>query len=633
LEALKGQKQVRTNVVVSLTGSTSRMEFPSGTDIVLRGETDKELSEVRIRYRSAQKTGTGEAAATAPGETEILPTGGNHKTFEKRFDHIVRPIEFDFEFTDTDNVKSLRHIVIQPVEDRTPDVNVAVETIRKTPGGYMCTYEAMIPFSGSIRDDWGLSKVEYSINYAKVETPQATALRAGIAGGVFGVLSPSPNPFETLGATAIADLLGHLSESRESTVTPPPLPLNEFLVSAREKDARFGYLKAQLAQKLTQPPPDNAQVKVFEIKPEQEFLDLLERMPDMQKNKTDNIRPRYRMHVTISATDNNVETGPRVGQNKETFTFLVVSYEELLGEMNKEEEGLTNKMYDLLNKMLEVRGGIDKVIERLPKTTDVASDDYRASASRMVEMEEAVAKGRDVAQEILNDYNRLLKEVKTNRIKGKVAEEKETICNMLDEAIRQYFPNAEEAHRNLRQVFDERRAPDPGQIEASRQRQLELTMHLKTIYDKMGGIASLTKAAEQLSQLIKNEIIIKEMITRLLEALRDNVVQKLGKVELKSPDLELAKNERRSVTIDVNRDDLAEGGLNFRIVTPVDSGLEAPKTFFIDRTTNKIQFELVAGSKAGEFTVLVYPLTILGDPMKQKEPLVDKPFPLKVRVK
>ena len=97
LDDLNGQKQVKVNQSVSLTGSTSRLEFPSGTDIVLRGETDKELTSVVIRYRTAAKPGVKEITY---GEVEVLPVAADHKSFEKRFDHITRPIEFDFEFTD-----------------------------------------------------------------------------------------------------------------------------------------------------------------------------------------------------------------------------------------------------------------------------------------------------------------------------------------------------------------------------------------------------------------------------------------------------------------------------------------------------------------------------------------------------
>lgn len=51
-EDLKGLKQKRAGLGTSLTGSTSRIEIESGSDMTLRGEVDKDLTEVRIRYRT-----------------------------------------------------------------------------------------------------------------------------------------------------------------------------------------------------------------------------------------------------------------------------------------------------------------------------------------------------------------------------------------------------------------------------------------------------------------------------------------------------------------------------------------------------------------------------------------------------
>ncbi|HLW66170.1 MAG TPA: hypothetical protein VKS79_12735 [Gemmataceae bacterium] len=623
LDDLKGQKQVKLNQPVSLTGSTSRLEFPSGTDIVLRGETDKELTGILIRYRTAAKPGVKEITY---GEVEALPVAADHKSFEKRFEHITRPVEFDFEFTDTDNVKSQRHIIIQPVEDRTPEVNVAVEVIRKTPNGYMCTDSAMIPFSGSVRDDYGLTKVEYVINYSKVETQAATNLRAMIAAGVLGTASPSPLPFEIFTAPALADLLGRLSESRESAVPMPPIMLSYFDEVTRDKNREFRYGKAQLVERLTQPPPANAQIRQFDVKPDLDFLDLLKAVPDFQKGKSETIRSRYRMRVSISATDNNIETGPRIGQSRETFTFLVVPYEELLGELNKEEEALSNKMNDLYFKMQEVRDGIDKVIERMPK--DAGSDEFRASASRMQELEEGVAKGRDIAQELLNDYNRLLKEVQMNRVPESFIRDKETVCNMLDEAIRNHFQNAEEAHKKLRQVFEERRPPEPPLVENSKQRQLELVLQLKQILDKVGGLLNATKLAERLTNLIKQQLIVQGWLESLKIIYEDDLFTGLGDLQLKCDPIEVSKGERVVVKMDVIRDANIEGELSFRFTPPAGSSLEVPKVVYIERKADKAQFELTAGSKPGEFTIPVEVFTGLGKPFKLKEP-----FQLKVRVK
>src|SRR5262249_27401619 len=158
-----------------------------------------------------------------------------NRNIEVAFKNVTQPIEFDFEFIDTDNVRSLRHVVIQPVEDKTPDVNVVVETIRKVGGNYMCTPYAMLPFSGTLRDDVGLSRVEYAVSYSRVETQQVAALRGAVAAGVFQLISPSPSPRELYGAGGIIEYVARFSESRESATTMPPFPLKTFVEQAEEK--------------------------------------------------------------------------------------------------------------------------------------------------------------------------------------------------------------------------------------------------------------------------------------------------------------------------------------------------------------------------------------------------------------
>jgi hypothetical protein len=132
LTDLKGQKQARTGLGVSLAGALSRLEIARGGDLILRGEVDKDLSEARLRYRHRDETADA-------GRLQLLTLAPDRRTFEVAFRNITEPTEFDFEFIDTDGVRSTRSVLIQPVEDRLPEVNVIVETIRKVGGNYMCT--------------------------------------------------------------------------------------------------------------------------------------------------------------------------------------------------------------------------------------------------------------------------------------------------------------------------------------------------------------------------------------------------------------------------------------------------------------------------------------------------------------
>src|SRR5262249_47921813 len=150
---LRGKKQHFKDTPVSLSGSASRIEVPAGTNVVLKGKTDKALSRpsgVQIRPRE------GSAIATPV----VRLTGDS--SFEARLDNVTATLDFAFELTDTDNVIGLRPVVIKPTDDTAPDVDVQVEYLRKTNQGYIVTPVAGIPFGGKVRDDHGLEKVDYA---------------------------------------------------------------------------------------------------------------------------------------------------------------------------------------------------------------------------------------------------------------------------------------------------------------------------------------------------------------------------------------------------------------------------------------------------------------------------------------
>jgi hypothetical protein len=639
IEDLKGKKQVRLGQGVSLTGGTSRIEIASGSDLVLRGEVDKDLAAANIRYRTANGKKTEPAAGSGvvadAGKVEALEVGADKHSIRKEFMQITQPIEFDFEFTDTDNVKSLRHIIIQPIEDKTPDVNVSVEVIRRTPSGYMCTAQAMIPFSGTIRDDFGLSKVEYSVAYSRVESLQVLGLRAGVAAGILGMASASPCPRELLGAPGLAEFFGRLSESREAVVTLPPLSLQSFIEIAADKDREFRYGKEQLPAMLQNPPANLDDLRrlrmigQFDLKPNLEFLDLQERVKDLQRGLDETIRPRYRMRLTIQAVDNNVETGPRVGQNKETFTFLVVPYEELLAEMNKDEEALAYKAQDLDDKVRDVRSTLEKVIERMPR--EPGSDDFRSSVSRMEEMLGELDKGSDVAREMLSDAARLLKEAQTNRLPQNFVDTKEKLSNLLDEAIRNQFERAKEAHAALRDVMQTRQPPEPAVVALSRQRQDELIRQIDQILELVRKAIDITNLAKNLGEVIKGREEAKIYLDRVLQDEKDKTYAELGQLTPNNQPIELARGEKKIVTIDLGRDEFVPGRLVVKFQAPQDSEIGIPPSVNVLRLVKTIQVEIAAGNKPGTFEV---PVTIVpSGGEKAIRTKGDVPFVLKVIVK
>src|SRR5205085_4389636 len=132
------------------------------------------------------------------------------------------------------------------------------------------------------------------------------------------------------------------------------------------------------------------------------------------------------------------------GPNKEPpFNVLVVSEAELLVEIANDERNLHFKMEDTVNRLKDARLRLEKVAEQVP-TIEAAQ--LGTMALRAQEVVEATSKGRDTAQEVFNEYGRLLREMELNRVMPRLVEKvKGEIVLPLEGALRLDFVRAEEA--------------------------------------------------------------------------------------------------------------------------------------------------------------------------------------------
>ena len=100
------------------------------------------------------------------------------------------------------------------------------------------------------------------------------------------------------------------------------------------------------------------------LDPDEESFDVAQLgLKVMDEQQT---QPRYPIRRWIEALDNNVETGPGVGQSKEKFTILLISENDLLVAIAKEEESLHVKLEDTVNKLKEARMKLEQVVQELP---------------------------------------------------------------------------------------------------------------------------------------------------------------------------------------------------------------------------------------------------------------------------
>src|SRR5262249_10327380 len=226
----------------------------------------------------------------------------------------------------------------------------------------------------------------------------------------------------------------------------------------------------------------------------------------------------------------------------------VVPYEELLGEIAKDDQALGDKLADAVTKLEDIRLGIDKVVERMPK--DAGSEEFRPAASRMSDLIEIVTKNHDVVQEVLNECNRVLKEMQTNRLPQARIDSKQNVCNRLDEALRTLFPAAEDAHGAFLRQLEERRPPDPNIVMNSRLRQKELVEHLSYTRELLGAVSSIDIAGKELQKIYNQLVEVKQAIKQLHDDAVNEVFFPLGKLAMKADNVEMQKGERRVIAVD-----------------------------------------------------------------------------------
>ena len=513
---LRGKKHEFRNERVSLSGATSQVHVPVGTDLVLRAKTDKPLLNgvpqgVRL---------------VVEGEGGKVPLRMlDPHTFEARFDNVQTGLDFHFEFTDTDNVIGRRHLVIRPLEDRVPDVDVLVDGLPKRKGGYMISPLARIPLAGKVRDDHGLARVEWAYTNVGLDNQSLLGPRALATGMQF---IPLGHARRFAGAAYLGWLGSIFSEDVQQPTRIPVESFDVLLKAAAEQDLSPEEFTAAL---LTKPKPRLVKEHQFDT-----FLDrdafAVEKLDLKEKNEKAP-QPRYRLQLWIVATDNNIEAkAPGVSTSKEKFLFQVVSEYELLSEIAKDEENLHVKLLDTVNKLRDAKTKLDQVGRELP---ELKPEEFSPMARRLEELIDSLHKGSDVTREVHSDYLKILRELQLNQVqRGNLSRVEKNICDPLGFTLRQNFPDTEEALKELQKALEARTA-DRLRLERGQKELERLIESLARVLDAMGELMNLNKLITVLVDIEKaqrTEVserlarLHKELEKKLLESLLDPPVKK-----------------------------------------------------------------------------------------------------------
>jgi hypothetical protein len=554
---LKGKRQQFRDVPVSITGESSSVQVPLGTSVVLTARTDREL---RGGVRLAAPTRREEPGSITPASEVRLQEDA--RTFVVSFPAVARTIEFDFEFHDRDNVKGHRRILVKPLDDRPPevlDIEMAVglrkpklqgDASKSSPGlvadGFLVTPKALIPFKGTIRDDFGLTGAAWayeveSVEFELIGNPRAakdkgpslvlggnSAVRRAnyVVGGLqFLSAGPGPDWFTPAGWAWVGQLV-KVDLALAAKRQPPEqgsVALERFQKRMEDRATEELPLNA-LLERLSGPPPQPSPFREHSLKDEDGF-DFNKHLAKLQsKDPQKEAQLHYQVRLAITATDNNVETGPGVGRSKVPLNFLIVSENELLAQILFEEDSLRERLEKAVDNLKKHKIILDEQVAKL----EDARTDLGLVGLRAEEVRKSVLDGASTAREVFADYSRILRELEVNRVSPeKIARVDTQICKPLQDLVhptRGEFALTDEMVLNLAQGLEQdaarqKAAEDEKRLDKKLQDELTANRagHNKAAQQSRDSLATLIDRLEAVLQAMDQELVLGKVVEILVE--------------------------------------------------------------------------------------------------------------------
>lgn len=606
--ALKGLRQVFKDKEMSLTGDKSIFTVPAGTELEITGIADKKLKDVTILPKLGKVPG---GDATAPKLIPIPPEGEKFTIQFRGPDAPVANTEFEVTMTDFDNVKSTKVVLIQVTEDKAPEVEIGVDVLRKAGNVYLCTPIARIPFlpESVIRDDKGLSKVEYEYTATKQESSSMLAQQGGMVAGVWASTPTFPD---------FGSLLGTIVRINRAEVLIKPETSTKRMVVQRFADDYASLPKdtiERLKQRLNNPLPEDGAIAVKSVKfqdPLTDSFELERALPSIRVIDSGDLQPRYRVDLNVVATDTNVETGPKSSRNVEPIRLLVIPEQDLLAEMSKEEDQLLTRLEDVLKKAEEAKRKMLESRSRMGAPSP-PPDLFESVKVRILDLSQDLGKSKDILTTALTDYKRLEREAKVNQCNPRYIDrlQAETI-RPIDRVLTTRFPEAERTVAEVQSVLNSNTKPSEAQFAAANAELDQLTRELKAIIEAIGEQLSIDKFRNQLQDLINKQREVTVGLKRIYDLYQ--IRQFLPSIAT-SPAITLNKGEKKAMKHAINWKVYDKDDLKVKIASTPGSEVTVPAEVVIpnDGVVNSVDYEITAGQQAGKFEVTLTP--VVGEPV------------------
>lgn len=662
-EALRGLRQRMPEQRLSLTGDKSILIVPSGTEVVLTATTEEPIVAAYVLPKVGRLPGAkpGSAApvplplidAVADPDAPAAPPSGRTCVLEFRNEfRLTAPVECELELVNADGIRSRRELLIQVVEDQPPTVEIAPDIIRRVGGRYYVTPRAKIPFhpDSYLRDDHGLSKVEYVATFSPEVSGFGRALQAApvLRALTSFPLPGSPAPLEAAGMTLWAQQSRQQTPAQEAAFllakfyrleqtlrreTPEHLAalLQQPLSRENRELIRTFKLRTEILPRRTT--RSDGSLESFRWEIEGDYFDVsglgLE-------TPTGEVQRRYQVDLTIRATDTNFDTGPQTAITAEPLRLLVVSPADLLVEIGKEEETLAVKLDDALRRLNDAQRKYAYVrsVHESQRLDELDPARVRAKDCAL-----DLNKARELVQQVAREFRRIEREcivnqleertiihygTFTNRLERVLGENPLTVSPEEDEQWRsgrlvpeQTFPEVETLQQRVLTSLEEGRLAEPLLVTQADSALQALSRELSKIRSLLGETQSKDRLIRELTALIERRERIRQELIRWRAELEADRFAKEPAIGPVGP-VFLAKGESKRLKHTIRWRQYEEDELPIQLTVSQPQALQVPAQLKLNFEThqNEFDYEVRAGNLEGEFTITLTPKS--GQPVTVK---------------
>ncbi|CAN5220702.1 hypothetical protein BH11PLA2_BH11PLA2_03050 [soil metagenome] len=605
--SLKGLRQQLKENPLTLTGDKTVFTIVQGTDFEISGVSDKPLKKVLLRPKIGLLPG-GKVGSLEP--LEVAPFNTERDSFVVAFKGKDRPattIEFEIVLVDDDEVTTTRTMLVQVVDDQPPTVELAVSGfIRKQGNAYMVTPIALIPFQfeqgeTKVKDDYALWKAEFVYNVGAVESSALISVQAQALAGMIAYAPLMPSIANAYVPAASAVITQQMTKETKKETGTAPVPRFAEQYAGLRKDT-LETLKKKLAEPYAGEPQVIKDVGFKNVN--LDVFDLRLALPRLSIGAdAGEFSQRYRVEFNLVATDANVESGPKTGQNLEPIRLIVVSEAELLSEISKSEETQAGKLDDVLKRLKEALAKLNQTADRLSSPA-VPPEIIVSAAVRAQDIAQDVAKSRETVTGVLNAYRDIYKEGEFNRIRTETLNRYQTkIIQPLQNILDRSFANVEQIHGQFQQALGEGRRPEDPVMLQDREAMKSLIDEIERLRAEMGEERDITKLRNDLIQLREKQLAI----GKLLKIIKEGLVGKLYLPELVAvPPVELNKGESKSIKQAINWKAYTGGAVKLSITGPGDA-VKHPAEVVIPDDKDDVEIKLTAGQMPGEYKLKITP--------------------------